>query len=120
MEERRQSSGEFAAYVPICGALATAVTKMKGPDSSVSSVTIELDPYAETAKAIGATPVWIFHAAIDKSVPVEESCKMALALQAVKANVRYTEYPDVGHESWDKAYAEPELVPWLLSHEVQH
>ena len=30
---------------------------------------------------------------------------MALALQAAKANVRYTEYPGVGHNSWDKAYA---------------
>ena len=28
-----------------------------------------------------------------------------------KANVRYTEYPEVGHKSWDKAYAEPEFVP---------
>jgi enterochelin esterase-like enzyme len=39
---------------------------------------------------------------------------MAEALKAAGANYRYTEYPGVGHNSWDKAYAEPELVPWLL------
>jgi hypothetical protein len=40
---------------------------------------------------------------------------MYAALQAAGANVRYTEYPGVGHNSWDKAYAEPDLVPWLLN-----
>jgi len=43
---------------------------------------------------------------------------MSLALQAAKAKVRYTEYPGVGHNSWDKAYAEPELVAWLLSQKL--
>jgi predicted peptidase len=29
--------------------------------------------------------------------------------------VRYTEYENVTHNSWDKAYAEPELMKWMLS-----
>ncbi len=29
--------------------------------------------------------------------------------------VIYTEYPGVGHNSWDKAYAEDDLINWLLS-----
>jgi predicted peptidase len=37
------------------------------------------------------------------------------ALKAAGGNVKYKEYPGVGHNSWDKAYAEPELMPWLLS-----
>ena len=73
------------------------------------------DPYAETAKRIGKTPVWIFHGADDPAVPVEESRKMAAALQAAGGNVKYTEYPGTGHDSWDKAYAEPELMEWLLA-----
>jgi hypothetical protein len=36
-------------------------------------------------------------------------------LRALGSPVRYTEYPDVGHESWNRAYAEPELFPWLLA-----
>jgi predicted peptidase len=36
-------------------------------------------------------------------------------LQGSGGNVKYTEYPGVGHNSWDKAYAEPELMQWLLS-----
>jgi len=40
---------------------------------------------------------------------------MAQALEVAKANFHYTEYPGVGHNAWDKAYAEPELIPWLLA-----
>jgi acetyl esterase/lipase len=62
------------------------------------------DPYAETAHSIGKTPVWIFHGDADPAVPVEESYKMYAALQAANANVKYTEYPGVGHEPWNNAY----------------
>jgi predicted peptidase len=105
---------KFAAYVPICGGIHGPI---KLPDVHVGLVDDPnvLDPYAETARRIGPTPVWIFHGDADDTVPVEESRKMAQALQAAKANVHYTEYPGVGHNAWDKAYAEPELVPWLLA-----
>jgi enterochelin esterase-like enzyme len=36
------------------------------------------------------------------------------ALKAAGGDVHYTEYPGVGHNSWDKAYA-ADLMPWLLS-----
>src|SRR5213596_195685 len=73
------------------------------------------DPYAETARRVGNTPVWIFHGDADDSVPVDESRKMYAALQAAGAKTKYSEYPGVGHNSWDKAYAEPDLMPWLLN-----
>jgi predicted peptidase len=111
--------GEFAAYVPICGGI---FGPPKTPDARVAVAADPNvpDPYAETAKRIGSTPIWIFHGGADDTVPVEESRKMAQALQTAKANVRYTEYPGVGHNSWDKAYAEPELIPWLLSQKLSH
>ena len=43
---------------------------------------------------------------------------MVAALKAVGGEVRYSEYEGVNHGSWDRAYAEPELVPWLLSHRL--
>lgn len=110
--------GKFAAYVPVCGGLEgksdyPAIGGSLAKDASIP------DPYAETARRIGKTPVWIFHGDSDTSVPVEESRKMAEALKAEGANYKYTEYPGVGHNSWDKAYAEPELVPWLLEQKLQ-
>jgi predicted peptidase len=104
----------FAAYVPICGGIRAPADFPQLHVALVDDPKIS-DPYPETARRVGKTPVWIFHGADDPAVPVEESRKMAAALQAAGANVKYTEYPGIGHNSWDKAYAEPGLIAWLLA-----
>jgi predicted peptidase len=111
--------GKFAAYVPICGGIHGPPKVPEARVNLAADPTIA-DPYAETAKRIGLTPVWIFHGTADDTVPVEESRKMAEALRAAHGNIRYTEYPDVKHNSWDKAYAEPDLIPWLLAQKLSH
>lgn len=104
-----RNPGRFAALAPVCGGIRAPNTV---PLAAVSTTS---DPYAEIAKKIGATPVWMFHGSADEVINVDESRRMAAALKANGGNVHYTEYPGVGHNSWDKAYAEPELMPWLLS-----
>ncbi len=108
--------GRFAALVIICGGMhppAAALNavpnlaKFAPPDSPKS--------YADAAAKVGKTPVWIFHGAADATVPVIESQRMNEAMQQGGAEVHYTEYPGVGHTSWDKAYDEPKLFPWLFS-----
>ena len=64
----------------------------------------------------GVRPVWIFHGGADTVVPTSESRKMHEALKASGGNVKYSEYEGVGHNSWDKAYNEPDFFSWLLSH----
>lgn len=56
----------------------------------------------------------MFHGEADDIIPVGESRVMVRALRAVGAEVRYTEYAGVRHNAWDRAYAEPELLPWML------
>ena len=109
----------FAAYILICGGI-HGPEHFKEIEVSLARDPQVADAYAETAHRVGKTPAWIFHGEADDSVPVEESRKMYAALQAAGANVKYTEYPGVGHNSWAKAYAEPELVPWLLSQRLLH
>ena len=36
-------------------------------------------------------------------------------LRKLNANLRYMEYHNVDHDVWKRAFAEPELVPWLSS-----
>jgi len=99
----------FAAIVPICGGI---ILPHPGSDPGAQ----DKKPYEDAAKKIGSgTPVWIFHGGDDDTVPVTESRRMAEAMKALGAEVRYTEYAGVGHDSWDKAYAEPELITWMLS-----
>jgi predicted peptidase len=105
--------GKFAALAPVCGGIrrpAGVRTPSESPAEKAGG-----DPYAATAQKIGKTPVWVFHGEADPTVPVTESRKMVDALKAVGGNVKYSEYEGVKHNSWDKAYAEPEFLPWLLA-----
>jgi predicted peptidase len=81
----------WAAIVPICGGGSPA-----------------------TAEKIKDIPCWCFHGDADPTVKVESSRAMIEALKKAGAEPKYTEYPGVGHNSWDKAYATKELYDWLL------
>ena len=105
--------GRFAALVPICGGVRLDHHVDGAPDVADSP-----DLYTTAAQKIGKTPVWAFHGGADDTVPVTQSRQLVEALKAAGGNVRYTEYPGVGHNSWDKAYAEPELTTWLLSQKL--
>lgn len=66
--------------------------------------------------ALKDVPVWAFHGAKDTVVPLDESAKMVEALRAFGGNVRFTVYPEAGHDAWTETYANPELYAWFLSH----
>lgn len=61
-------------------------------------------------------PCWNFHGDKDTAVKVDRSREMIAALKKAGGDPRYTEYPGVGHNSWDAAYATPELYTWMLMH----
>ena len=63
---------------------------------------------------IGNMPVWAFHGTDDNEVPVTQSRNMVAALRAIGGRVTFTEYQGVGHDSWDLAYADPNMVRWLF------
>jgi len=105
---------KFSALAVVCG----GIVPPRGlvlPDSAKSGRTGG-DPYAEVASKLRGMPIWLFHGDTDGAVPVTESRQMNQALKAAGADVRYTEYPGVGHNSWDRAYADPEIFSWFLSH----
>jgi predicted peptidase len=82
----------FAAAVPVCG------------DGNTTRIMTARD-----------VPVWAFHGAKDDTVPVIGSREMTAALRAAGGTVKYTEYPDAGHDVWTLAFAEPGLPEWLFS-----
>ena len=68
-----------------------------------------------TARNIAHLPVWVFHGAKDKTVPLEQAERMVNALKKAGAKqARFTVYPDAGHDSWTQTYENPELYEWLL------
>ena len=52
----------------------------------------------------------------DTVVPPERSEEIVEALKANGGNVKFTLYPDAGHDSWTRTYDNPELYEWLLKH----
>jgi predicted peptidase len=40
---------------------------------------------------------------------------MVDAVKRAGGKIQYTEYEGVPHNSWDKAYDDPEAIKWLLS-----
>jgi predicted peptidase len=65
--------------------------------------------------ALASTPLWVFQGEDDGTVPVLLVRDMMKQLGKAHANLRYTEYRKTGHEVWKKAFAEPDLLPWLSS-----
>lgn len=63
------------------------------------------------------TPLWIFHGEKDNVVPVVLSTIISDQLQVLGVAPKITLYPKDNHNSWDSAFAEPELLPWLFSKE---
>lgn len=86
--------GYFAAAFPICGAM-------------------DIPRFLERAKN---TPLWIFHGALDNVVSPDYDRELYAGLMTRGVTtVTYTEFPKDGHNSWDDAFAEPRLLPWLFS-----
>ncbi len=94
---------KFAAIVPICGG------------GELIGVMLSNHEKTQALKTLG---VWAFHGGKDPVVPVAESQRMVDALKrAGVADVKFTVYPEAGHDAWAETYANPELYEWLLKHE---
>jgi predicted peptidase len=73
--------------------------------------------------AIIDVPQWVFHGAEDNDTDIETGYGGAMVgsravvrtLRAMGGTPQYTEYPDEMHPMWHRAYATPELLPWMLS-----
>jgi predicted peptidase len=81
----------FAAIVPICGG-----------------------GNPEDAGKLKSLPIWVFHGAKDSAVSLKKSEEMVAALKKVGSDVKFTVYPNAGHNSWTATYDNPKLYEWLL------
>ncbi len=82
----------FAAIAPICGggmawAARTSLTHM---------------------------PIWAFHGDADDVVLPRNSIEMVDEINKYGGNAKLTIFHGVGHNSWDDAYLNTRLIPWLL------
>jgi len=87
---------KFAAIAPICGRYKDDLKEL------------------EKLKDL---PVWIFHGRLDDVVPIRESERIVDTLNSFGAvEVRFTVYPEAGHDAWSDTYSNEKLYTWLLQH----
>ena len=72
----------------------------------------------EYARAIGQTPIWLFHGTSDPLVAPRQSELMFEAVKAAGGRIRLWLYQGLQHDCWTRAYNEPELPRWLLGHSL--
>lgn len=65
------------------------------------------------------TPLWIFQGGKDDTVNPAFSIAIANQLKIIGKEVKFSYYPDDSHNSWDSAFAEPQFLPWLFSHQLE-
>lgn len=70
---------------------------------------------AGDARRLASVPIWAFHGAQDEVIDADESREMVEAVRQAGGTVRHTEYPDLGHNCWDRVYSDPEPISWLLA-----
>jgi predicted peptidase len=61
------------------------------------------------------TPLWVFHGANDDIVDPQLSIEMVSAYLKAGGKPNFSLYSNDNHNSWDSAFAEPKLLPWLFS-----
>jgi predicted peptidase len=59
--------------------------------------------------------IWSFQGDQDHLF-ADSNRNMIAAIRKAGGNPRYTEYPGMGHEIWDRVFKEPGLVEWLYAH----
>lgn len=66
-------------------------------------------------------PVWVLHGQADNVVPISRAREMVVALTNAghAPELRYVEYPGVGHNSWSPTYARDDIYRWLFSQRKQ-
>jgi acetyl esterase/lipase len=86
----------WAAIAPVCPAPPEGATDLAGNALNV--------------------PVHIYHGGADPVVKAEGVRDFAKRLEGHGARVEYTEYPKVGHDSWDNAYKDEAVFDWFAKH----
>ena len=84
----------FSALAPICGGMAWRTPALKGK------------------------PIWAFHGDADNVVAISNSMDMVNGARKNGADVKFTIFNNVMHNSWDPAYLDTKVIDWLISKSI--
>ncbi len=99
------------------GGIGSFYLASKHPDIFAAVAPIAGQGEAAWAEQYSDLPFWVFHGEQDDVIPVAGSQNMVEAMRKQSVEVKYTEYPELLHDSWTPTYQNLELYEWFLNHD---
>lgn len=103
------SNGGHGAYDALKRApwmFASGILMSAIDDAGISTLNLQ--------SSISNIPLWVFQGALDENPTPNKTKNYVKRLQDAGAVVRYTEYPNLGHTTWNLSYKEPDFFTWML------
>jgi hypothetical protein len=103
------SNGGYGVYEVMKRApwmVAAAITMSAVNDGSITNRNLE--------STISNIPHWIFQGALDTNPNPSRTRRYVKSFRDAGAIIKYTEYEDLGHTTWNRAYKDPGFFKWML------
>lgn len=113
--EKFTDNGRFYVGGLSMGAMGTFELLRGKPKAFASAFAICGGDHVANVKKYKKVPLWVFHGGKDTTVPIAKSEIVVNEMKRLNGNVKFSIYPEAGHNSWDSAFAEPEFLSWLFS-----
>lgn len=119
LDEALAATGADAAKVAVTGysmgAYGAWAVATRAPERFAACAPVCGGGHPFFADRLSGVPLRAYHGALDDVVPLRASTEMVDAVRAAGGTASLTVYPDLGHDSWTPAYADPDLYAWLAA-----
>ncbi|MEI9921682.1 MAG: T9SS type A sorting domain-containing protein [Bacteroidota bacterium] len=104
------------------GAKGTWGFAQKRPDLFAAILLMSGVPYdlAGAEKALLTTPIRIFQGGLDDNPTPGSSQNVVAAFKADGGNPELFLYEDLAHNTWERAYSEPDFFTWIMAHDKRN
>ena len=96
------------------GGLGTWLAAYKRPDLFAAALPMSAPGDPAMAEQLKKLPLWVFQGELDTNPRPWATQQTVEAIRAAGGEVRYTEYAEVGHNTWNRAYREKDFFEWML------
>lgn len=101
------------------GAAATWFAAYRRPNLFAAALPMSGPGDPVMASELTKLRLWVFQGANDTNPRAAKTRETVEAVRQAGGSVRYTEYAETGHNTWNKAYREPDFFEWMLSQQQE-
>lgn len=96
------------------GGTGTWMLAMAAPEKFAAIAPICASGICWNAEPLKEIPIYMYHGDCDEVVPIYESMTMLKNVNKIGGNAKLKICYGVGHNAWDYAYTDNELIEWML------